>query len=159
MHAIRCPAACVLLVLHRPQEALYSVASQFLNKIEMPDKEREGVIDICVDMQSRVTALTHRYIAERGRYYYVTPTSYLELIATFTNLIDSKREELVGAKRRYDNGLEKIEQTANMAWGGSRRRRECSVGMRAHVSCVLPTVSQSSLLRRLPPRSVRIAHS
>ena len=43
---------------------------------------------ICVDMQQRVRELTQRYLFELRRHYYVTPTSYLILIKTFTTLLE-----------------------------------------------------------------------
>jgi len=39
----------------------------------------------------------------------VTPTSYLELIKTFKNLLNKKRLELITLKDRYVVGLEKLE--------------------------------------------------
>ena len=45
---------------------------------------------------------------ELGRYNYVTPTSYLELIGSFKNLLGSKQDETMKAKRRYEVGLEKL---------------------------------------------------
>ena len=64
-----------------PKEALQSVAEYFLNQVDL--ENREGIINICVDMQERVSQLTQRYYQELKRYYYVTPTSYLVLIKTF----------------------------------------------------------------------------
>jgi dynein heavy chain, axonemal len=43
-----------------------------------------------------------------GRKTYVTPTSYLQLISGFKNLINAKQNEIMSAKRRYVNGLEKL---------------------------------------------------
>jgi dynein heavy chain len=95
-----------------PQEALLSVARHFLGKVELEDEVRDGVIDVCVDMQTRVSKLTSRFYEELRRHYYVTPTSYLELINTFQNLIGQKQDELLSAKARYDNGLDKLRTTA-----------------------------------------------
>ena len=39
----------------------------------------------------------------------MTPTSYLELIKTFKNLLNKKRLELITLKDRYVVGLEKLE--------------------------------------------------
>jgi len=70
-----------------PAEALQSVADQFLSKVDdLPMKD--GIVAICVDMQERVLQLTQRYLFELRRYYYVTPTSYLILIKTFTTLLE-----------------------------------------------------------------------
>jgi dynein heavy chain len=46
-----------------PQDALKSVAEVFLNDVDdLP--EMEGIVSICVDMQTRVTSLTSKYFAE-----------------------------------------------------------------------------------------------
>jgi dynein heavy chain len=94
-----------------PDEALQSVAAYFLDSLEMEDSVRQGVVDICVDMQKSVYSLSERFLKEVGRYYYVTPTSYLELINAFKGLLDNKRSEVTMFKSRYDVGLDKIIST------------------------------------------------
>lgn len=46
-----------------------------------------------------------------GRVYYVTPTSYLELISTFKMLLASKRKEIMDLKDRYSNGYDCLVST------------------------------------------------
>lgn len=89
-----------------PKEALKSVAEHFLDEIELDN--REGIVKICVDMQERVTNTSIRYLQELRRYYYVTPTSYLELIKTFKNLLKKKRTEKNKNIMRYEKGLEQL---------------------------------------------------
>jgi dynein heavy chain len=96
-----------------PEQALRSVANFFLINVELDAKVKSGVVDVCVDMQQRVVQLSRKYQQEMGRYYYVTPTSYLELINTFKNLLNVQRQEVFDAKARYDNGLSKLLDTAN----------------------------------------------
>lgn len=43
-----------------------------------------------------------------GRYNYVTPTSYLELISSLKLLLGKKRGEILKFKKRYEVGLEKL---------------------------------------------------
>ena len=50
-----------------------------------------------------------RYLRELGRRNYVTPTSYLALIATFKSLLKRKRDEILSLKTRYEIGLGKLE--------------------------------------------------
>lgn len=50
-----------------------------------------------------------RYYLIMRRRNYVTPTSYLELIKTFKNLMNKKRLEILTLKNRYMVGLEKME--------------------------------------------------
>lgn len=52
--------------------------------------------------------LLFRFYHKLGRKTYVTPTSYLQLISGFKTLISSKQNEIMSAKRRYVNGLEKL---------------------------------------------------
>jgi dynein heavy chain len=47
-----------------------------------------------------------KFEAELRRVYYVTPTSYLELINTFKTLLGSKRTEIKALKDRYSNGYD-----------------------------------------------------
>ena len=47
-------------------------------------------------------------MSELGRHNYVTPTSYLELIAAFRQLLTEKRDTVMKAKKRYTNGLDKL---------------------------------------------------
>lgn len=42
----------------------------------------------------------------------MTPTSYLELLSSFTQLLTSKRSEVLAAQQRYETGLEKLAFTA-----------------------------------------------
>lgn len=57
---------------------------------------------------STLFCLYCRFLSELGRHNYVTPTSYLELIETFRQLLTQRRDAIMKAKRRYTNGLEKL---------------------------------------------------
>jgi len=59
-------------------------------------------------MQMRVQKLTNRYKEEMRRFYYVTPTSYLILIKTFTSLLGTKRNTIIGAIKKFERGLEQL---------------------------------------------------
>ena len=52
-----------------------------------------------------------RFESQLGRIYYVTPTSYLELINTFKSLLGEKRFEVKNLKDRYSNGYDCLIQT------------------------------------------------
>ena len=74
-----------------PTQALTSVAEYFLEDQNMQEDIYKAVVETCVDMQERVTNMSAKFLNELRRNYYVTPTSYLELIKTFKALIDNKR--------------------------------------------------------------------
>lgn len=55
-----------------------------------------------------VICLSLRFLHELGRHNYVTATSYLELIASFRQLLTKKRQAVMEAKQRYVTGLDKL---------------------------------------------------
>eukprot|EP00949_MAST-11_sp_MAST-11-sp1_P002809 g2809.t1 len=94
-----------------PRNALESVAqSQFLGS-ELKEEEKDSVVEVCVQMQVQMQTLAEAYKAEVGGHYYVTPTSYLELLKIFTGLLKEKRQENLGKVRRYTRGLSKLAET------------------------------------------------
>jgi dynein heavy chain len=56
----------------------------------------------------RVQELTKRYYQELRRYYYVTPTSYLELLNTFKRLKADRETKIQMQISRYEAGVDKI---------------------------------------------------
>lgn len=96
-----------------PEEALISTAdNHFLSVMKIEDEQtRKGLVKICVDMQVRVTELTERYYQELRRYYYVTPTSYLELLSTLHRLLNERNTMIQNQIKRYQSGVNKISTT------------------------------------------------
>ena len=90
-----------------PSEALKSVAEYFLASVDyLPQKE--GIVTICVDMQERARLLTVKYRMEMQRFYYVTPTSYLILIKTFTTMLAKRRKVVSDDIFKFDRGLAQL---------------------------------------------------
>jgi len=52
-----------------------------------------------------------RFLSELSRHFYVTPTSYLELISSFKRLLDSKRLEISTLRDKYKNGYNILIET------------------------------------------------
>ena len=59
-----------------------------------------------------------RFMNVLGRYNYVTPTSYLELIFSIKALLGLKRGEVLKLKKRYEVGLEKLAFAASQVENG-----------------------------------------
>ena len=95
-----------------PAEGLQSVAQHYLRDVEMEDDVMAKCTDMFAHMHESVAALAERFLQELQRNYYVTPTSYLELINTFSTLLDERREFVSKQRDRYDNGLDKLMSTA-----------------------------------------------
>ncbi|KAM6924384.1 dynein axonemal heavy chain 12 [Xenentodon cancila] len=91
-----------------PEEALERVANSFLKSLEMSVNERQEVIPVCKTFHTSAKQLSQKFLAELGRHNYVTPKSYLELIATFRLLLTEKRDTVMKAKQRYTNGLDQL---------------------------------------------------
>ncbi|XP_035245196.1 dynein heavy chain 1, axonemal isoform X1 [Anguilla anguilla] len=99
-----------------PEEALESVANSFLG--ELPELEAEpavlkGLTMMCMDIHQTVARKCDQYLAELSRHNYVTPKSYLDLLAIFSSLIGRKKQELHSARQRMKIGLDKLLHTAD----------------------------------------------
>ncbi|KAI8803834.1 dynein heavy chain and region D6 of dynein motor-domain-containing protein [Cladochytrium replicatum] len=91
-----------------PADALEMVATKFLSEIEMPDTVRTDAVYMCKHFHDQTRKQSEKFKSALRRHNYVTPTSYLELIRTFQNLLGKKRTFLNQLKFRYLNGLEKL---------------------------------------------------
>ena len=88
-----------------------NVAQEFLKDVNVADNLKAPLAEMCVKMHSGTIALSERYLAEARRHFYVTPTSYLELISSYKDLLKKKQKEIDTKKKRYINGLEKLAAT------------------------------------------------
>jgi dynein heavy chain len=99
-----------------PKDALTAVASEFLANstvsVELTPEAIQGVVNTCVEMQESAYQLTERYRLEALRNFYITPTSYLELIGSFLRLLGEKRNSVTTLKGRYDTGISKLDSTS-----------------------------------------------
>ncbi|KAJ3254160.1 Dynein heavy chain 7, axonemal [Boothiomyces macroporosus] len=91
-----------------PNDALEMVATKFLKDVEMPDKIRTDVVQMCQYLHESTRLTSQKFLQLYRRYNYVTPTSYLELIRTFKSLLALKQAAVLKLKNRYVNGLDKL---------------------------------------------------
>ena len=89
------------------------VANKFLEDVDLEDNVRSQSINICKHFHESVRLMSQRYYDTLRRHNYVTPTSYLELILTFKNLLARKRDEILLLKNRYLTGLDKLQFAAS----------------------------------------------
>ena len=95
-----------------PREALLSVAKSLFEEVETIEENLKAKIArMCVEIHTSVTNMADRFFAELRRRYYTTPTSYLELITLYLQMLDEKRKQLTIARDRVANGLKKLEET------------------------------------------------
>jgi dynein heavy chain len=96
-----------------PEDALYSVAQRtFESKAELGIADHVNALStMCTKMHLIVKIETERYFHELKRYNYTTPTSYLELIKLYTEILKSQQEKISSNERRYRVGLDKLRET------------------------------------------------
>lgn len=100
---------CMIDWFHEwPDQALESVAHKFLDELDLNDLFKVQAVQMCKLFHQTSIKLSQRYFEEHQRVNYVTPTSYLELIKTFKELLDKKRFEILSLKERYANGAERL---------------------------------------------------
>ena len=84
------------------------MAQKSLEELSIPADLKKGAVTICKFFHVRASELAKQFLSELGRYVYVTPTSYIELIMTFKKVIQGKKEDTMNARLRYLGGLEKL---------------------------------------------------
>jgi dynein heavy chain len=95
-----------------PKDALESVARRFLGDIgDMDTPVRNSCVQLVQMFHESTAQAAVRFKDELRRHYYVTPTSYLELITTFKTILTEKRVEVKGLQDRYENGYKCLIQT------------------------------------------------
>jgi dynein heavy chain len=97
-----------------PNEALKSVAERnFLNVPTYSTFEPELVTQLSnlfVKIHSKALKLSERFEAELRRYYYITPTSYLEYIKLFNDIYNEKISILPKQISNYRLGIQKLDE-------------------------------------------------
>lgn len=100
-----------------PDEALYSVAQR-----QYREKEKVLKIEDHIDVLANTSKYIHQSVKEASELYYselrrrnyTTPTSYLDLIKTYIEML-GKQQSIVPAKMtRYQNGLTRLSETNEM---------------------------------------------
>ncbi|XP_074661680.1 dynein axonemal heavy chain 6-like [Tubulanus polymorphus] len=95
-----------------PREALLDVSNSFFEHIDLGDDSlKEMASEMCVAIHTSVSEMAERFYTELKRRYYTTPTSYLELINLYLSMLGEKKKELIYARDRIKNGLQKLLET------------------------------------------------
>ena len=96
-----------------PDDALQSVAARFLSSSNLglpPDVEKNLIIFFQFIHQS-IEKATINFLQTMRRRFYVTPTSYLELLSTYKKVLTEKRVEVGTLRDRLKIGVEKLVST------------------------------------------------
>jgi len=98
-----------------PEQALHSVGESFLAKIpELGSEEvRSGIARFLPFSFNEVNIAAEQFLSIERRYVYTTPKSFLELLKLYETLLERKRQEYDAAISRLENGLLKMQETAD----------------------------------------------
>ncbi|XP_011804361.1 PREDICTED: dynein heavy chain 14, axonemal-like, partial [Colobus angolensis palliatus] len=94
-----------------PEEALLIVANSFLKeKVNFENREnlKEKLAPTCVQIHKSMKDLNRKYFEETGRFYYTTPSSYVQFIETFAHILRAREEEMQTKRDRFHMGLSTI---------------------------------------------------
>ena len=96
-----------------PEDALYSVAHKlFESQAQIGiGPYVENLSSMCNKMHRCVELETANFFTELKRYNYTTPTSYLELIKLYVDILKTQQEKISKNERRYRIGLDKLRET------------------------------------------------
>lgn len=96
-----------------PEDALVSVALNFLKDVEFPNQEtRENVAYHMSTVHLEVVKASTQYLTSVRRYNYVTPKSFLEFISFYKKLLSEQRVHARGQVLRLQNGLDVLRRTS-----------------------------------------------
>jgi dynein heavy chain len=96
-----------------PEDALYSVAHKlFESQHELGIGEYvEALSTMCNKMHRTVEVETQNFYTELKRYNYTTPTSYLELVKLYVDVLKTQQQKISLNEKRYRVGLDKLRET------------------------------------------------
>ncbi|XP_063958044.1 dynein axonemal heavy chain 6-like isoform X2 [Lytechinus pictus] len=97
-------------------EAMLRVAHVFLMRADFkgilgdtdPETLKENIAQVCVGVHGDVTKESVRYYNEMRRHYYTTPSSYLDLIRLYSNMLGEQKGYFMNNKNRLGVGLSKL---------------------------------------------------
>ncbi|XP_073976967.1 dynein heavy chain at 16F isoform X2 [Rhodnius prolixus] len=99
--------------LNWPQEALVSVAQSTLAE-QVDAKYVENMANICYIIHKGVEDMTVRFFNEMRRHYYVTPSSYLDLLKLYETLHNKNKNSVSATLEKISNGVKKILETNDL---------------------------------------------
>jgi len=96
-----------------PNDALYSVAEKFYSsKKDLGISSHiKSLCQLSVEMHMSVKNASEKFYKELRRRNYTTPTSYLELLKLYAEMLKTQLDIIPGKIKKYKVGLEKLAET------------------------------------------------
>eukprot|EP00961_Rhodomonas_salina_P138635 1865069-Rhodomonas_salina.2 len=95
-----------------PEEALESVATKFLESVDIPEENRAHITKHMMFVHQSVVDSSRDFELQLRRHNYVTPKNYLNYISSYKLQLASKRSNNDEMVKRLDGGLKKLIQAA-----------------------------------------------
>jgi len=95
-----------------PAEALYSVGKQQMTLEDLQLPNLEGVLNLFKVVHQSVEASARKVLVTAKRSIYITPTSFLELIAAFKKVLAIRRDAVGTSRTRLQRGLDALGSAA-----------------------------------------------
>ncbi len=77
-------------------------------------KLKADVAEVCVDMHQTVGKTTTQFWEEMRRRYYVTPSSYIELIRIYSKMLHEQKNDFLDNRNRLLVGLSKLSEAESL---------------------------------------------
>ncbi|KAG8519328.1 Dynein heavy chain 2, axonemal, partial [Galemys pyrenaicus] len=100
-----------------PEEALFHIANSYLREnvdLETRENIKEKLAPTCVQVHKSVKDLSTKFFKQTRRYYYVSPSSYLQFMETFARILRSREKEMQMKRDHFYMGLSKILEAATL---------------------------------------------
>jgi dynein heavy chain len=95
-----------------PREALVDVAQRFLAEIDFPEEDLfKRIAANMAEVHLSIGEANKLFLAQERRYNYTTPTSFLELINFYKQLLGRKRGKITDQIDRLEIGLQTMLST------------------------------------------------
>ena len=105
---------CTNIIMFRqwPGEALEAVAESSFQELFLAPELQKSIVKSCKYFHEVMMRTSKQYFENEGRFNYVTPSSYLELIKLFKSLIAKQKSKVESFIQNYKTGVQKLLITA-----------------------------------------------
>jgi dynein heavy chain, axonemal len=94
-----------------PADALRGVAMRMFGNVQVSEEIKTSLATMCVQIHQDVQDVSAEFFEELRRHNYTTPTSYLELLNSYTKMLDEQSTTVINQINRLQGGLDKLQST------------------------------------------------
>lgn len=91
-----------------PEDALISVADYYLKEEELPEENRESIVQHIVEVHTSVQKYSLDFELQLKRKNFSTPKNYLDFLNNYRKSLANNKQKFVDMAKRYKDGLKKL---------------------------------------------------